>query len=118
MQQAWAALRRHFDKVRALGPVYAGLEPGGTHDRLAPLELVRHLRTMLAGKVRATLRAEDKGRLRAWLEEAWTSDQAAVYRWLKDESYAPPVTFLSRPDGTAMADLAKWMASCRMPGAR
>ena len=41
------------------------------------------------------------------LEEVWTSDQGAVYRWLKDESYAPPVTFLSRPDGTATANLAE-----------
>ena len=28
-----------------------------------------------------------------------------MYRWLKDESYAPPVTFLSRPDGTATANV-------------
>ena len=39
--------------------------------------------------------------------EAWTSDQGAVYRWLKDESYAPPATFLSRPDGAATPDLAE-----------
>ena len=30
-----------------------------------------------------------------------------MYRWLKDESYAPPVTFRSRPDGTATANLAE-----------
>ena len=30
-----------------------------------------------------------------------------MYRWLKDESYATPVTFLSRPDGTATAKLAE-----------
>ena len=30
-----------------------------------------------------------------------------MYQWLKDESYAPPVTFLSRPDGTATSSLAK-----------
>ena len=60
--------------------------------------------------VRATLRAEDKDRVRewrAWLEEAWSSDQGGVYRWLKDESYAPPITFLSRPDGTATANLVE-----------
>ena len=62
------------------------------------------------GKVRGTLRAEDQGRLRqwrSWLEEAWISDQGALYRWLKDESYALPVTFLSTPDGTATANLAE-----------
>ena len=109
VQQAWAAFRRCLGKLRALGSEYAGLEPGGTH-RLASLESLRRFRTALAGKVRATLRAEDEGRLRewrAWLEEGWTSDHGAVYQWLKDESYAPPVTFLSRPDGTATADLAE-----------
>ena len=30
-----------------------------------------------------------------------------MYQWLKDESYAPPVTFLSRSDGTATANLAE-----------
>ena len=30
-----------------------------------------------------------------------------MYRWLKDESYAPPVTFLTRPDGTATASPAE-----------
>ena len=110
VQQSWAALWRRLDKLRALGLEYAGLEPGGTHDRLAPLESLRRLRTALAGKVRATLRADDQGRLRegrATLEEAWTSDQGPVYRWLKDESYAPPATFLSRPNDTAMAHLAE-----------
>ena len=74
------------------------------------LASLRSLRTALAGKVRATLRAEDRDRIRewrVWLDEAWSSDQGAVYRWLKDESYALPVTFLSRPDGTATANLAE-----------
>ena len=30
-----------------------------------------------------------------------------MYRWLKDESYAPPVTFLSGQDGTTTANLAE-----------
>ena len=93
-----------------LGPEYVSLELDGTHDRLAPMEALRRLRKTLAGKVQATLRAEDQGRLcewRSWLEEAWTSDQRAVYRWLKDEYYAPLVTFLSGPDGTATANLAE-----------
>ena len=67
------ALRRCLGRLRALGPAYAGLEPGGTHDRLAPPEPLRRLHATLAGKVRSMLRAEDKGRLqewRAWLEEA------------------------------------------------
>ena len=73
LQQAWAALRRRLGRLRALGPEYAGLELNGSHDRLAPLASLRRLRATLAGKVRATLRAEDKDRIhewRAWLEEA------------------------------------------------
>ena len=114
--QAWAALRRRLGRLRVnpnreeLGPEYASLELDGSHDWLAPLTSLRRLRTTLGGKIRATLRAEDKDRLqgwRSWLEEAWSSDQGAVYQWLKDESDAPPVTFLSRPDGTATANLAE-----------
>ena len=110
VQQAWAALRRRLDSLRVLGPASAGLEPGGTHDWMAPVEPLCRLYGTLAGMVRATLRAEDKGRpreWRTWLEEAWTSDQGAVCPWLKDESYAPPVTFLSKPGGTATANLAE-----------
>ena len=67
------ALQRRLGKLRVLGQEYAGLELGGTHDRLALLDSLRRLRTTLASKVRATLRAEDQGRLRewhAWLEES------------------------------------------------
>ena len=74
---------RSARSMRTLSPVARG--------RLALLASLRRLRTALAGKVRATLRAEDSDRVRewrAWLEEAWSSDQGAVYCWLKDESYA------------------------------
>ena len=73
VQQTWAALRRRLGRLRALGPEYADFEPGGTRERLALLASLRRLRTTLAGEVRATLKAEDKDRLRewrAWLEEA------------------------------------------------
>ena len=83
------------------------MELDGSHDPLARFESLHRLRTTVAGKVRLPLRAEDQDR--EWcstLEQASTSDQGAVYRWLKDESYTPPVTFLSMPDGTATANLA------------
>ena len=54
VQQAWAAVQRRLDKVRVLGPEYAGLKPGGRHDQLAPLESLRRLRTTPVRKVRAT----------------------------------------------------------------
>ena len=110
VQQAWLVLRRHLERLRALGREYESPELDGSHQRLATLALLHRLRTTLAGNVQATLRAEDKDRLHkwlSWLEEAWSSDQGEVYRWLKDESYARPVTFLSRPDGTATANLAE-----------
>ena len=73
--QAWAALRRRLDRLRAPGPEYAGFETGGAPGRLAPLASLCRLSAALVGKVRATLRAEDKDRLRewrAWLEESWS----------------------------------------------
>ena len=82
----------------------------GSHDRLAPLVSLRRLRRTLTGKVRVTLRAQDKDRLhewRTWLVEASSSHQGAMYRWLKDEFYTPPVTFLSRLDGIATANVAE-----------
>ena len=81
VQHVWVTLRCRADNLRVLGPEYAGLELRGTHDRLATLESLRRLHTTLAGKVRATLRAEDQGRLRewrAWLQQPQTSDQGAV----------------------------------------
>ena len=84
--------------------------PEGGPDNLAPLRPLRRLRIALTIKVRTVQQAEDRERLRAWrswLEEAWSTDQGAVYQWLKDESYAPPVTFLSRPDGTGTANLGE-----------
>ena len=77
VQHAWAALRRHLGRLRAPGPEYPCLELDGMHHRLAPLESLHRLRTTVAGRVRATLQAEDQGRLhewRSWLEEASTSD--------------------------------------------
>ena len=109
VQPAWTALGRRLGRLRTLSPQYASLELDGSHDRLAPWASLFRRRTMLAGKVRPTLRAEDQEGLcewRSWLEEAWTSDHVAVYRWFKAESYAPPVTVLSTPDGTILANLA------------
>ena len=40
-----------------------------------------------------------------WLGKAWSTDPGAVYRWLKDESFAPPVTILTHPDAMAKANL-------------
>ena len=51
VRQARTALQCRLDRLRALGPEYTILELGGTHDRLAPLESLRRLRTTLAGKV-------------------------------------------------------------------
>ena len=110
VQQAWAALRHRLDRLRGLGAEYADFQLGGAPGRLAALASLRRLSTALAGKIRAVLRAENKDRVqkwRAWLEQSGSSDQGAVYRWLKDESYAPSVTFLSKPDGTATANLAE-----------
>ena len=36
-----------------------------------------------------------------WLREAWSTAKGARYRWLNYVSFAPLVTFLTRPDRTA-----------------
>ena len=41
------------------------------------------------------------------LGEVWTSDRGALHWWFEDKSYAPPVTFLSRPDSNATANVAE-----------
>ena len=69
VEQAWAALRSRLERLHALGPDYADFEPGGAPGRLAPLASLRRLSTAQAGKVRATLQAEDKDRVREW--RAW-----------------------------------------------
>ena len=77
VQQACAALRGRLGRLRALGPEFANFEPAGTRERRASLASLCRLRMALAGKVRATLRAEDKDRVCEWrarLEEAWSSD--------------------------------------------
>ena len=110
VMQAWKSLLSRLRRLRALGPGHSGFHVEGGPDRLAPLGSLRRLRTALASEVQAVQQAADSERLRAWrssLEEASSTDQGAVYRWPKDESYAPPVTFLSRPDGTATANLGE-----------
>ena len=66
VQQAWAALRRRLERLCTLGPAYASLELDGSHERLAQLASLRRLHTTLAGKIRATLRVEEKDRLHGW----------------------------------------------------
>ena len=41
------------------------------------------------------------------MEEAWYTNQGAVYRWIKVESYALLLTVLSKPEGTATANVAE-----------
>ena len=43
-------------------------------------------------------------------------DQGAAYQWLRDESFTPPVTFLTRLDGTATANLQEMV--CLLQKAR
>ena len=50
---------------------------------------------------------------RDWLDEAWSADQGAVYRWLGGEGFTPPVVFLTREDGTPTSDVAEMDAMVR-----
>ena len=108
VMEAWYALQRRLQRVHALGDEYAALQVPDPPDRLPPAAELRGLRTALQGRIRTERQRGDKDRLQAWrdwLDEAWSSKQGAVYKWLKGESFAPPVTFLVRPDGTPTANL-------------
>ena len=108
VMEAWYALQRRLQRVHALRDEYAALQVPGPPDRLPPAAELRGLRTALQGRIRTERQRGDKDRLQAWrdwLDEAWSSKQGAVYKWLKGESFAPPVTFLVRPDGTPTANL-------------
>ena len=48
-----------------------------------------------------------------WLDEAWSSDQGAVYRWLGGDGFAPLVVFLTCVDGSATANGAEMDALVR-----
>ena len=114
---AWQAARkrpRRFQEL--LGPEFAAIpmpEGGGSLPREGPLmEAVGALRRM-AKDQRAR---EDRGRMqawRAWLEEAWSSDQGTVYHSLGGEGFAPPVVFRAREDGSPTADVAEMGALVR-----
>ena len=103
---------KRLERIRslgpALGPEYSRVHTGGTPDSPATAEELRRFEVVLQGKVCTVQAHEDGARLRVWREwlgEAWSTSQGAVYRYLNDESFTPPVTFLTRPDGTATANL-------------
>ena len=76
-------------------------------------------RRALHGRIRTEWRRGDEDRLQAWrewLNEAWSSNQDTVYRGLKGDTYAPPVTFLVRTDGTATTNL--WEMDSLLQAAR
>ena len=35
----------------------------------------------------------------------WETQPGAVYRWLKEEGFSPPLVFIARPDGTPTANV-------------
>ena len=56
----------------------------------------------------AHTRREEKERReawQAWLAREWGTRLGAVYRWLRDNPFAPPVVFLAQPDGSAKANV-------------
>ena len=67
-------------------------------------ECIVHLKRLAAAQVQS----EDRERVqtwRAWLKAEWGTKPGAVYRWLKEEGFSPPVVFIARPDGTPTANV-------------
>ena len=71
-----------------------------------PIPAAEHLEATirdLQRLVRDQARREDAERVsawKAWLVEEMSVRPGAVYRWLREEEFSPPVVFLARPDGT------------------
>ena len=40
-----------------------------------------------------------------WMAREWGTRPGAVYRWLRDDAFAPSVVFLARPDGNAAVNV-------------
>ena len=76
-----------------------------------PIPAAEHLEATihdLQRLVRDQARREDAARTsawKAWLVEEMSVRPGAVYRWLREEEFFPPVVFLARPDGTPTSNV-------------
>ena len=108
--QSWCALRRRVQRLhdlqmpelarfpltlQAVANVGAPLPSAAVLD-----ECIVHLKRLAAAQVQR----EDRERVQAWQAE-WGTKPGAVYRWLKEEAFSPPVVFIARPDGTPRANV-------------
>ena len=69
---------------------------------------LEELQRLVQQQVAAQIRQEEKERReawQAWLAREWGTRPVAVYRWLRDDAFAPPLVFLARPDGNAMVNI-------------
>ena len=118
VQQALAALRRRLDKLCALGPAYAGLEPGGTHDRRARRRCcaasIRTLRARCGPRCGQSTRAACKSGAPGWRRPGPPTKE-----WCTDGSRMSPTPRRSPSSLGRMAQprptWQKWMASYRTP---
>ena len=109
---SWCALRRRVQRLHELQmPELARfpLTPQAVANAGAPVpsaaagdECIEQLKRLAATQVQR----EDRERVqawRSWLQAEWGTKPGAVYRWLKEEGFSPPVVFIARPDGTPTA---------------
>ena len=94
MMEAWQSLLNRLQQIRDLRPHHASLsmdrQPNQLH--LVPAcPIARRLRTERPEEDEAQLRNRQHG-----LHDVWTSGSGAIYRRLKEESYAPLLTFMGR----------------------
>ena len=111
---SWCALRRRVQRLHELQmPELARfpLTPQAVANAGAPVpsaaaldECIEQLKRLAATQVQR----EDRERVqawRSWLQAEWGTKPGAVYRWLKEEGFSPPVVFIARPDGTPTANV-------------
>ena len=106
VEQAWRGARRRIQAVRTLRLPRSDALPDLPRLGEVPIPAAEHLEATirdLQRLVRDQARREDAERTsawKAWLVEEMSVRPGAVYRWLREEGFSPPVVFLARPDGT------------------
>ena len=111
---SWCVLRRRVQRLHELQmPELARfpLTPQAVANAGAPVPSAATLDkciVQLKGLAATQVQREDRERVkawRAWLQAEWGTKPGAVYRWLKEEGFSPPVVVIVRPDGTPTANV-------------
>ena len=108
------ALHRTYDKIRALPQMgtspRTSLPLRATRDHIPSWSALHALMGELERKGGQQAAIEEAARIRewqAWMKEAWQVQQGAVYKWIREDVYSPPVCVVARPGGSLTSNIEK-----------